>query len=75
MPTHAEMKKQAYEAARRLIDQSQTGETDGPAIAQELGLTSAEDKNTLYHALFALKDEGRLRCHFPGGMDLPDRVW
>lgn len=76
MPTHAELKKQAIETARQLIDDSPDGQTTGEDVARALGIDLNDDPavNQLYHALFTANDEGSLRGDFPGGMQLPYRI-
>jgi hypothetical protein len=70
--SHGEMKRQAITASLLLIDESQTGETSGPAVAEAIGADSGN--MSLYHALMAAHTEGYLRCDFPGGMGLPVRI-
>jgi hypothetical protein len=73
---HAEVKREAIETSYRLIDESERGETTGEQLVQALGIDPNDRKAVmqLYHALFAAKDEGSLRCDFRGGMGLPYRI-
>ena len=73
---HAELKREVIETSLQLIDESERGEITGEQLVQALGidLNDREAVMQLYHALFAAKDEGSLRCDFPGGMGLPYRI-
>jgi hypothetical protein len=73
---HAELKRDAIETSYRLIDESQRGEITREQLVQALGIDPNDRKAVmqLYHALFAAKDEGSIRCDFPGGMELPYRI-
>jgi hypothetical protein len=73
---HGQLKERAIATSLRLIDESQHGETSGEDVARALGLDLGDQPKVmqLYHALFAAKDEGLLRCDFPGGMGLPYRI-
>ena len=74
--THGDLKRNAIETSYRLIDESQHGEITGERLVQALGIDPNDRKAVmqLYHALFAAKEEGSLRCDFPGGMRLPNRI-
>jgi hypothetical protein len=69
---HAELKADVIATSLRLIDESTPGETTGDTGRLELGLEP--NAPGLYDAFFAAKEEGSLRCDFPGGMQLPYRV-
>jgi hypothetical protein len=70
--SHGQLKQDVIATSYRLIDESERGETSGEAVAHELDVDPND--SGIYHAFFAARDEGYLRCDFPGGMRLPYRI-
>jgi hypothetical protein len=68
-----ELIQQVVTAVKQLAQDSPSGEVDGEAVAEKLGIdTEGAD---LYHAFKVADERGRIRVgSWPGGMGLPHMV-